>query len=163
MPRIILIVALIIVVYMLAQWLKKGYQRNGRPFAMKAMLTAVAVVFVLLAAAGRVHWVGAMLASAVAGVRYILPLLLRSLPFLQSLQRARAESTSQQQQSQTSPTEMNINEALETLGLQAEPSKKEIIDAHRKLIQKLHPDRGGNDYLAAKINQAKDLLLKQYQ
>lgn len=51
-------------------------------------------------------------------------------------------------------------EALHILGLGDNPTRKEIISAHRKLIQKLHPDRGGNDYLASRINQAKDVLLK---
>ena len=54
---------------------------------------------------------------------------------------------------------MNRAEALAVLGLDDDADEAAIIAAHRTLIQKLHPDRGGNDYLAAKINQAKDFLL----
>jgi DnaJ-class molecular chaperone len=54
---------------------------------------------------------------------------------------------------------MSRQEALSVLGLDGEPSHDDVRNAHRRLIQKLHPDRGGTDYLAAKINQAKDVLL----
>ena len=52
--------------------------------------------------------------------------------------------------------------ALEILGLNEPINGEDVINAHRQLMQKLHPDRGGSDYLAKKINLAKDFLIDEF-
>jgi len=76
-------------------------------------------------------------------------------------QQAEQASEKQDSANQAAASEGARSEALATLGLEEDATEEEIIAAHRSLIQKLHPDRGGNDFLAAKINQAKDILLNK--
>lgn len=54
---------------------------------------------------------------------------------------------------------MSREEALAVLGLKEGATADQIRAAHRRLMKEFHPDHGGSDYLAAKINQAKDVLL----
>ena len=60
-------------------------------------------------------------------------------------------------------SEMDVSQALQILGLTEGASKREVLDAHRKLMQKLHPDRGGSNFLAAQVNTAKDVLLESIE
>lgn len=55
---------------------------------------------------------------------------------------------------------MTAEEAYRILGLELGASDEAVKEAHRRLISGLHPDHGGSSFLAAKVNQAKDFLLK---
>lgn len=55
---------------------------------------------------------------------------------------------------------MSIEEAYDVLGLKRGASLEDVLHAHRALMKQFHPDQGGSNYLASKINEAKDILLK---
>lgn len=57
------------------------------------------------------------------------------------------------------PAVMQPEEAASILGVSADAPPDAIRAAHKRLIGQLHPDKGGSDYLAAKINGARDVLL----
>lgn len=54
---------------------------------------------------------------------------------------------------------MSVDEAYNVLGLEHGASAAQINKAHHQMMKKFHPDHGGSEYLASKINQARDVLL----
>lgn len=57
---------------------------------------------------------------------------------------------------------MSEDEAYEVLGLQRGASREDVARAHRTLMKKLHPDHGGSTSLAARVNEAKDILMRRH-
>ena len=81
------------------------------------------------------------------------------------LDRNHSDTWRNQDRSQgTSPSPptgpLSRREAAEILGVSEDSSPDTITEAHRRLIQRLHSDRGGTDYLASLVNQARDVLLE---
>lgn len=94
------------------------------------------------------------------GLRLLAAYLDRRFPQWRETAGENAESQSGERSSSGA---MSEEEAYQVLGLQPGANLVEIKQAHRTLMKKLHPDQGGSTYLAARVNQAKETLLRRHR
>lgn len=153
--RLIIAAAVLYALFRFVKLVQSKPASERRPYYITLLIGIAAAGLVLLSVTGRVHWLAGLIGGALPFVRqFVLNHVYKKI----SSQQAGGQEEPRGQQANS--LEMNESQALAILGLQAGASDEEIIRAHRSLMQKLHPDRGGNDYLASQLNAAKDLLLK---
>lgn len=155
--RLYLLVALLIMLWLYwtvprlqpspRQWLKQ----RAKPILL---WLSIALVTILLLT-GRLNILIALLGFTGALFARLIPLLLKYAPYLQRLWIWRQ----QQQKPTAAASPMTREQALAILGLDSQADAQAIRQAHQRLIARLHPDKGGSDYLAAQLNLAKQTLL----
>jgi len=155
--RLLLPIVALLVVVMFIRAYRQGTPETRKRLVFGVLFSLVFGFVLFLTITGRLHYIAAIVTGLLPFAKRLLPFL-RYIPLLRRLvKRDDAETTTEKVVNP--PTHMTRAQALEILGLQDGATDDEIIDAHRKLMQKCHPDRGGNDFLAAQLNQAKDTLL----
>ena len=151
------IVALVGVMWFLT-WYGKADPKTRNRVLVSILLYSLAAALLILVVTGRIPWLFAIFSAAI-------PWINRALMVKQMWGRFNASAGTPGQDGEQGPPanpalSMTPQEALEILGLEPGATEQEIIAAHKKLMQKIHPDKGGSGYLATQINQAKDTLLK---
>jgi len=162
MTRLIILLAVLAIGLLLWYKISNAPADKRKNLIFRSTAGVIIGTLVVLAITGRMHWLYALGGTIAA----FTPRLISALRYLPLLNRVRQHYTQQQsrqsgQQSATraNPGQMTAAQAREILGVKADASKDDIIKAHKRMMQKVHPDRGGSDFLAAQINQAKDTLL----
>jgi len=135
------------------QQLPAGIYR--RPLVTLAIV-ALVVTLIVMISTGRLNWLSAAVAGIVPFLRRFASLL-RYAPMLANLMG----KTPRRPAPPAAPTnQLSPAQARAILEVSEDATKDEIVTAHRALMAKNHPDRGGSNYIAAQLNSAKELLLE---
>lgn len=157
--KLLLAVGVIGGILYLLRHVRRQAPEKRMALTVKYGLYLLVLILVILLVTGKIHWVAAGVAVAIAFL-VKTSFAIRFLPLIKLWKSARKQSgQSSEKGSGTAEGKMTLKQAMEILGFETVESVEQITKRHRELMQKNHPDRGGSDYLAAQINQAKEILI----
>jgi len=144
-----------------------GDNNLPRPPLVTLAIIVLVVALLVMIATGRLHWLSAAITGLIPFLRRLLgliryaPLLRRLLPGLFGKSGSSGNRAQDKQSHQPAATRSALtkDQARAMLEVAADAKREDVIQAHRKLMAKNHPDRGGSNYIAAQLNEAKELLL----
>jgi len=151
---LLLIIALVLFFIVLKRIRRQPPEQQRTTIKIYALYGLIGGI-ILLALTGKIHWIGAAIAAFIPFVQRLASLGFKLFPLYEQWRREHK----QQPPATPSTSAMDYNEAMQVFGFETLESKSQIIKRHRELMQKNHPDRGGSDYLAARINEAKTVLI----
>ncbi len=138
--------ALLLLFLLVMNWLAKVAPQHISTLMELAVGSFLLVLGVFLALTGK--------------VAFAIPALLGSLVAFRKYQQSRLPGEDRTGEKKSTATgAMSRDEAYKVLGLKPGASREEVRTAYKKFMLKMHPDVEGSEYLAQKINQARDLLL----
>jgi DnaJ homolog subfamily C member 19 len=148
----------IVIVALLVRLLLVKAPTHGKPFLLRAGVVAILLLAIGLGLSGL--WPVAM--SLLGGLVVYGRPLMRAFGIWQMIKRFRPKikDSSDGGRSSSNASLMDKPQARQILEVGDNASHEEILSAHKRLMAKNHPDKGGSTYIASQINQAKDILLK---
>ena len=157
--RLILVAAALFGLWWGLRWLSRAPPAKARTALIAGGLGLLVLVGIALVASGKL----AGLFAVAAGLAPWIGRAMRLHGLWLGLQRMAGRSRPQQAQEDPRATApdaaMTRPQAYEVLGLSPDATPDEIKEAHRRLMRANHPDSGGSTWIAARLNQARDLLL----
>ncbi len=151
---------LTIALFMLLRHWGQATEEQRRKGLFYTVVFVLAAVCVLLVVTGRIHFLAGLFAALLPFMRrgWQAAKLWLMLRRWQGKGGKRGEGNGSEAGSSVGGP-MTLDEARDILNVAGDASREEIVKAHRRMIQKVHPDRGGSDALAARVNEAKERLL----
>lgn len=147
MPYLLLLIGLIIGVYALSRFFLKAQPEDIKALIMAFMTISVCLALFILSITGR-------LPAAIAIISALAPFIMAHYSA-----RKRKKNGAQGAAAADTSKPMNREEALNVLGLAGQASEDEIKSAYKALMKKIHPDQQGSEWMAIKLNEARDTLL----